>query len=84
MKKNLITITRHPSVSCYVEEGTRSGKLRESFVLDLLRGGYSARTLISIGQSSFYLDYYNKPQAEKELWINRLGRLRRFASSNME
>lgn len=84
MKKNLITITRHPSVSCYVEEGRRSGKLREGFVSELLRGGYSARSLGGVGQTSFYLEYYNKPQAERDLWIARLGRLRRFTSSNME
>lgn len=83
MKKNLITITRHPSISCYVEEGTRSGKLRENFVSELLRGGYAARSICGIGQSDFYLNYINKPQAEKVLWIGRLRALRAFASSNM-
>lgn len=83
MKKNLITITRHPSVSCYVEEGTRSGKFRECFVSELLRGGYAARALHGIGNSSFYLNFPNKPRAEKDLWVDRLGKIRAFASSNM-
>ena len=84
MKKNLITITRHPSISCYVEEGTRSGKLYQDFISELLRGGRSARMLYGVGKSVFYLDYHNKRSTEKELWITRLGRLRRFAYLHME
>ena len=83
MKKNLIRITRHPSVSCYVEEGTRSGNLRAKFVSELLAGGYSARTLDGVGSSEFYLNFRYKTQVEKELWVGRLRALRAFASSNM-
>lgn len=83
MKKNLITITRHPSVSCYVEEGSRSGKLRECFVSGLLRGGYHARALVCIGSADFYLNYNTKPRAEQDLWISRLGKIRAFAHLHM-
>lgn len=84
MKKNLITITRHPSISCYVEEGTRSGKLYQMFISELLAGGSSARTLYGVGRSEFYLNYRNKPSREQELWVIRLGLLHLFTGLHME
>lgn len=84
MKKNLITITRHPSISCYVEEGTRSGKLYHAFISEILEGGDSARMIWGIGSSDFYSNYRNKPSAEQNLWIDRLGKIRAFAKVHME
>ena len=84
MKKNLIRITRHPSISCYVEEGARSGNLYRAFISELLRGGYSARTLSGIERSEFYLNFRDKTQVEKDLWITRLRRLRSFTLLHME
>lgn len=82
MKKNLITITRHPSVSCYVEEGTRKGSLGD-FVGDLLGGGERARRLYILGQAEFYVRFGEKPEEERELWVTRLQRIRDFARENL-
>lgn len=82
-RKNLIKITKHPSVSCYVEEGTRKGSLGD-FVGELLDGGVHARELRKVGLLGFYVHYSNKSEAEKELWITRLQRIRLFARENLE
>ena len=81
-RKNLITITKHPSVSCYVEEGTRKGSLGD-FVGELLDGGNRARELRKVGLLGFYVGFGNKPTEEKDLWITRLRRIRRFARENL-
>lgn len=81
-RENLITITRHPSVFCYVEEGTRKGSLH-NFVRELLDGGNSARELSHVGRSSFYVHFFAKPDSEREMWRARIIALRRFAAEYM-
>ena len=81
-RKNLITITKHPSVSCYVEEGTRKGSLGD-FVGALLDGGDRARGLYILSNPSFYVHYGDKPIEERNLWTIRLRRIREFAGENM-
>lgn len=81
-RENLITITRHESVSCYVEEGTRKGSLHY-FVRELLDDGNSARELRSVGSCGFYVHFGDKPREERELWVTRLQRIRDFTRENL-
>lgn len=82
-KKNLITITRHPSVSCYVEEGSRSGMLQSVFVVDLASGGMRSRELSGLSYGSFYVNYSRKSREEQDMWVRRLWAIREFARANM-
>lgn len=83
MKKNLITITKHPSTSCYVEEGAKAGTLHEQFVRLLLSGGRASKELAPLSYGSFYVSYGNKRSEEQTMWCSRLGAIRAFARANM-
>ena len=82
-RKNLITIAKHHSVSCYVEEGTRKGSLGD-FVGELLDGGECARGLYKLGAAGYYVGFGDKSFEERESWITRLREIRRFARENLE
>lgn len=83
MKKNLITITKHPSTSCYVEEGTKAGTLHREFVRPLLSGGRASKELAQLSFGSFYVSFHDKRREEQDEWVRRLKAIRIFACANM-
>ena len=83
MKKNLITITRHPSTSCYVEEGTKAGTLHREFVRPLLSGGRVSKELAHLSFGSFYVNFTYKRKEEQDEWIRRLRAIQVFTFANM-
>lgn len=83
MKKNLITITKHPSTSCFVEEGSKAGTLRRNFIRPLLLGGGNAKKITAISYDSFYVNFYDKRREEQDLWRMRVRVMREFARACM-
>ena len=75
-KKNLITMTRFPSTSCYVEETSKSEKLQSCLVSGLKCSGRSFYT--HEGNASFYYNWHEKGRRERSLWVDRLHALDLF------